>query len=50
MSGFLLLVTRRALLLSSKGQNASRDGLVKIGWIVYSLLFPCMFSSSAINC
>ena len=44
MSGFLLLVTKRARLMSPKGQNASRDGLVKIGWVVYSLLFPCIFS------
>ena len=28
MSGLLLLVTRRALLMSPKGRNASRDGLV----------------------
>ena len=44
MSGFLLLVTVRALLMSPKGRNASRDNLVKIGWVVYSLLFPCIFS------
>ena len=44
MSGLLLLVTGQALLMSPKGQNASRDGLVKIGWMVYSLLFPCIFS------
>ena len=40
MSGFLLLVTGRAPLMSPKGRNASMDGLVKIGWVVYSLLFP----------
>ena len=28
MSGLLLLVTGRALLMSPKGRNASRDGLV----------------------
>ena len=44
MSGFLLLVTGRALLMSPKEQSASRDGLVKIGWVVYSLFFPCTFS------
>ena len=44
MSGLLLLVTGQALLMSPKGRNASRDGLVKIGWLVYSLLFPCIFS------
>ena len=43
MSGFLLLVTGRALLMSPKGRNASRDGLVKNGWVVYSLMFPCIF-------
>ena len=48
MMGLLLLVTRRALLMSPKGRNASRDGLVKIGWVVYSLLFSCIFS--LINC
>ena len=25
--------------MSPNGQNASRDGLVKIGWVVYSVLF-----------
>ena len=30
--------------MSPKGRNASRDGLDKIGWVVYSLLFPCIFS------
>ena len=46
-----LLGMGRALLLSPKGQNASRDGLVKIGWMVYSLLlFSCMFSPSVTNC
>ena len=44
MSGFLLLVTGHTLLMSPKGRNAFRDGLVKIGWVVYSLLFPCIFS------
>ena len=34
MSGFLLFATGRALLMSPKGQNTSRDGLVKIGWVV----------------
>ena len=34
MSGFLLLVMGRALLMSPKGRNASRDDLVKIGWVV----------------
>ena len=29
--------------MSPKGQNASRDGLVKIGWVVYSLFFSCIF-------
>ena len=48
MSGLLLLVTRRALLMSLKGRNAPRDGLVKIGWVVYSLLFSYMFSLSLI--
>ena len=43
MSGFLLLAKGQALLTSSKGRNASRDGLVKIGLVVYSLLFPCIF-------
>ena len=42
MSGLLLLVTGWAL-LSPKGRNASRDGLVYIGWVVYSLLFPGIF-------
>ena len=50
MSGFLLLVTGRALLMSPKGRKASRDGLVKIGWVVYSLLFPGIFSLSVTNC
>ena len=44
MSGFLLLVTGQALLMSPKGRNAPRDGLVKISWVVYSLLFRCIFS------
>ena len=48
MIGLLLLVTRRALLMSPKGQNASMDGFVKIGWVVYSLLFPCIFNFSLI--
>ena len=48
MSGLLLFVMGRALLMSPKGRNASRDGIVKIGEVVYSLLFPCIFSS--INC
>ena len=38
-----MLVTGWALLMSPKGQNASRDGLVKFGWVVHSLLFPCIF-------
>ena len=38
MSELLLLVTERALLMSPKGRNASRDGLVLIGWAIYSLL------------
>ena len=38
MSGFLLLVTGRALLMSPKGRNASRDGLVKIGWVVILII------------
>ena len=29
--------------MSRKGRNASRGGLVKIGWVVYSLLFSCIF-------
>ena len=33
ISGILLLVMRQALLMSPKGQNASRDGLVEIGWV-----------------
>ena len=44
MSGLLLLV----MLMSPKGRNASRDGLIKIGWVVYSLLFPYIFSLSLI--
>ena len=44
MSGFLLLVTGQALLMSFKGRNASRGGLIKIDWVVYSLLFPYIFS------
>ena len=32
--------------MSPKGRNAPRDGLVKIGWVVYSLLFPCIFGLS----
>ena len=47
MSGLLLLVTRRGLLTSPKGRNASRDGLVKIGWMVYSLFFFCTFILSS---
>ena len=47
MSELLLLVTGRALLMSPKGRNASRDGLVKIGCVVYSLLFPYIFSLSS---
>ena len=46
MSGFLLLVTRRALLMSPNGQNAS--GMVSsklVGWL-YLLLFPCIFDLS----
>ena len=50
MSGFLLLVTGRALLMSPKGRNASRDGLVKIGLVVYSSLFPCIFILSLTIC
>ena len=50
ISGLLLLVTGWALLMSAIGRNASRDGLVKIGWVVYSLLLPCIFSLSLINC
>ena len=50
MSGFFLLVTGRALQMSPKARNAFRDGLVNIGWVVYSLLFPCIFSFSVINC
>ena len=50
MSGFLLLVTGRALLMSPKRRNGSRDSLVKIGWVVYLLLFPCIFSLGVINC
>ena len=42
MIGFLLLVKERALLMSPKGRNASRYGPVKIGCVVYLLLFPCM--------
>ena len=34
MSWFRLLVTGQALLMSPKGRNASRYGLVKIGWVV----------------
>ena len=41
MSGLLLLVMRWALLISPKGQNAFGDGLIKIGGVVYSFLFPC---------
>ena len=48
MSGLLLLVTGQALLMSPKGRNASSDGLVQIGWVVYSLLFPGIFI--LINC
>ena len=48
MSGLLLLATGLALMMSPKGQNAARDSLVKIGWVVYSLLFPYMFSLSLI--
>ena len=48
MSRLLLLVTRRALLMSPKGGNASRNGLVNIGLVVYSLLFPGIFI--LINC
>ena len=48
MGGLLLLVTVRTLVMSSKGRNASRDSLVKIGWVVYSLLFPHIFSFSLI--
>ena len=48
MSGLLLLVTERALLMSPKRRTASRDGLVWIGWVVYSLLFPGIFI--LINC
>ena len=44
MSGFVLLVTGRILPMTPKGRNSSRDGLLKIGWMVYSLLFPCVFS------
>ena len=44
MSRLLLLVTGRALLMNLKGRNASRDGLVRIGWVEYSLLFPYIFS------
>ena len=50
MSGLLLLVTGRALLMGPKGRNASRDGPVKNGWMVYSLLFPCIFILSLTNC
>ena len=32
--------------LSFKRTNASKDGLIKIRWVVYSLLFPCIFSLS----
>ena len=39
MSGLLVLVTGRALLMSPKGRNASRNGLVKIGLVVYSYCF-----------
>ena len=38
MSGFLLLVTGRALLMSPKGRNASKDGLVKIGRVVILII------------
>ena len=38
----------RALLMSPKERNTSRDGLIKIGWVVYSLLFPYIFSLSLI--
>ena len=34
VSGFRLLVMGRAVLMSPKGRNTSRDGLVKIGWVV----------------
>ena len=50
MNGLLLLVTGPALLMSPKGRNASRDDLVEIGCVVYSLLFPCIYSFSLINC
>ena len=43
MSDFLLLVTGRALLISPKGRNVSGGRLVKIGWVLYSLLFSCIF-------
>ena len=43
MNGFLLLVTGRALLMSPKGRNASKNWLFKIGGVVYLLLFPCIF-------
>ena len=36
-------------MMSPKGRNASRDGLVKIGWVVYSLLFPCIFSLNKLS-
>ena len=44
MSGLLLLMTGRALLVNPKGRNASRDDLAKIGWVVYLSMFPCILS------
>ena len=40
-----LLVTGRALLMSPKGQNASRDGLVKIGWVVILIVVSLYIQS-----
>ena len=42
MSGFLLLVTGQALLMSLKERNMSRDGLIKIGWVVI-LIFVSLY-------
>ena len=46
MSGFLLLVKGRVLLMSPKGRNASRDDLVKIDWVVILIIVSlyCIFN------
>ena len=49
MGFWFLVMTGRALLMSPKGQNASRDGLVKLwegGFCLFAILLLCEIITS----